>query len=164
MTDGGEGVLGVLVSEEKRKKLSEASKGNTNFLGKTHSEETRQKISEAKKGNTNMLGKKLSEETRQKLSEAHKGKIPSEETRKKLSEASKGNTNMLGKKLSEETRQKISLGGRNRKNVKGYAFNKAIKKYQARIKIGRKQIYLGSFDTPEEASEAYQQAKLIYHV
>jgi group I intron endonuclease len=181
MTDGGEGTFGVIVSEESKKKISEANKGNTNMLGKIHSEETRQKISEATKGNTNMLGKTHSEETRQKMSESKKGRIPSEETRQKMSEAKKGNTNMLGKTHSEETRQKLSaagkgrihseetrqkmtLGHRNKKDVKGYSFNKANKKYQVQIRVEGKQTYIGAFNTPEEASQAYQQAKLIYHM
>lgn len=81
---------GDTVSEETRRKLSEANKG------KTHSEETKKKLSESHKGKT------LSEETKQKLSEINKGKIFSEETRQKLSEANKGKT------LSDETRRKIS--------------------------------------------------------
>ena len=115
-------------------------------------------------GGNGTFGLIMSEETRQKMSEAKKGKTRSEETRQKISEAKKGKiSNMLGKKLSEETRHKMSLVQRTKEGVKGYAFNKTIKKYQARITIGRKQIHLGLFDTPEEASEAYQQAKLIYH-
>lgn len=142
MTDGGEGVFGLIMSEETRQNLSERNKGNTNMLGKTHSEETRQK-----------------------MSEAMKGKPKSEEHIKKMSEAKKGNKSInFGKTLSEETRQKISLGGRNRKGVKGYYFHKATKKYSAQITVGRKQIDLGRFDTPEEASQAYQKARLIYFV
>ena len=50
-------------------------------------EETRRKISEALKGNHH------SEETRRKLSEAKKGKHRSDDTRKKLSHANKGEKN-----------------------------------------------------------------------
>ena len=57
--------------------------------GKHPSEETRKKIGAAKKGEKNPnYGKHLSEETRRKMSEAKKNM--SEETRKKLSEANKG--------------------------------------------------------------------------
>ena len=86
-----------------------------------HSEETRKKISEANKGeNNHWYGKHLSEETRKKISESNKGKHtgennpmfgkhPSEETRKKLSEARKGEKHpMFGKHHSEETRNKMS--------------------------------------------------------
>ena len=104
LTEGGDG--GV-PSEEVRKKLSEANKGEKNhFYGKKHSPETRRKLSGIAKGRV------PSEETRRKLSEAGKGRIPhnkgvfgkchSKETRRKISEGQKG------KKLSEETKRKIS--------------------------------------------------------
>ena len=109
------------LSEESKKKLSEAHKG------KHLSEESKKKLSEANKG------KKLSEETKKKLSEARKslhwfnnGKISkrakecplgfvpgrieklSEETKKKLSEANKGKRAWnKGKKMPEETKRKM---------------------------------------------------------
>lgn len=46
------------------------------------------------------------------------------------------------------------------KNQKGYSFIKSRNKWQARIRINRKRIHLGLFDTEEEASIAYQTAKL----
>jgi hypothetical protein len=149
MTDGGQGSLGLKISEETREKMSKAQKGenNPNF-GKTLSEEHRQKISEAQKG------KVISEETRQKLREARKGRTFSEETRQKY----------RNRTYSEETRKKMSEGGKCRKRVKGYYFNKPSKKWIAKIFSNKKRIYLGSFDTPEEASEAYQKARLIYFV
>ena len=71
---------GKHLSEEHKKKLSEASKGEKNpMYGKHFSEESKKKMSEAKKG------KKLSEETKKKLSEAHK-----------MSGSAKGNTNVRG--------------------------------------------------------------------
>ena len=189
MTDGGEGVFGLIMSEETRRKMSEAQKGNKsiNFgktlseetrrkmseanKGKTLSEETRWKMSEARKGNTIMLGKTHSEETRRKMSEAQKGntiflgKTHSEESKKKMSEAKKGNKSInFGKTLSEETRQKMSLFQRTKEGVKGYYFNKSRKKYQAQIVVGGKRIRLGHFDTPEEAAETYQKSRLIYFV
>ncbi len=69
---------GKPLSEEHRRKISEAKKG------KHHSEESRNKISEACKGRI------VSEETKRKLSELNKGKTLSEETKRKLSEAHKG--------------------------------------------------------------------------
>ena len=60
--------FGVL-SEEAKKKISEANKG------RTLSEEWKKKISESLKGKTTWnRGKKRSEETKKKLSEAKKGK------------------------------------------------------------------------------------------
>lgn len=49
------------------------------------------------------------------------------------------------------------------KNAKGYSYQKASKKYMARIGIGGKTINLGLFNTPSEAQEAYKQAKKIHH-
>jgi len=104
-TNGGDGISGIINkphSEETKRKISEALKGEKNHnYGKPPSQETRRKIGEAQKGKT------LSEETKIKMSEARKGekhpnygKTFSEETRKKLSEAKKN--------MSEETRRKIS--------------------------------------------------------
>jgi hypothetical protein len=103
-TNGGEGPSGAVVSEETRRKLSEANKGENNyFYGRTHSKETRRKLSEWNKGKT------ASEETKRKMSEAKKGenhpnygKSPSEETKTKMSKAQRGKT------LSEETKRKMS--------------------------------------------------------
>jgi len=100
-TDGGEGTNGIIVSEETRRKLSEANKGNTHTeetrrklseaaKGKIFTEETRRKLSELKKGKNNPnFGKSFTEETKRKMSEAAKGKIFTEDHRRKLSEASK---------------------------------------------------------------------------
>lgn len=71
---------GRVFTEEHRKKLSEARKGK--YVGEKHplysksrSEETRRKLSEANKGeNHPFYGKSHSEETRRKQSEANKGK------------------------------------------------------------------------------------------
>lgn len=101
ITDGGEGVCGS-ISEEAKKKISEAHKG------RTHSEETRKKLSEINKG------KHLSEETKKKISENRKGfeGHHSEETKRKISEANKGHTAWnKGKKMdahSEEWKRKVS--------------------------------------------------------
>ena len=92
--------------------ISLHKKGKTYFKGKHHTEEAKKKIREAQKGENNSMygkspwnkGKKMSEEFCRKNAESHKGKPSpnkgkhlSEETKKKLSEASKGNTNTKGK-------------------------------------------------------------------
>ena len=69
------------------------------------SEETKKKISKALKGNRNNLGRKVSEETRRKISDAQIGKIVSEETKKKQSEIAKKRKH---KPCSNETKKKIS--------------------------------------------------------
>ena len=52
----------------------------------------------------------------------------------------------------------------NRTTAKGYSWNKLTKKWRADITINKKPIYLGSFNTEEEAREAYLKAKQQYHV
>lgn len=47
----------------------------------------------------------------------------------------------------------------NRRNVKGYIYNPASKKYQARIRKNYETIHLGVYDTAEEATQAYMKAK-----
>jgi hypothetical protein len=77
LTDGGEGLSGLVHSEETRKKISE-----NHVLRGPGRETALQKMSEAGKGKTH------SDETRKKMSEAGKGKTLSDETRKKMSENS----------------------------------------------------------------------------
>ena len=95
---------GINMSDETRRKLSEANKG------KTLSEEHRRKISESSKGHA------VTDETRRKLREANKGKTPSEETRRKLHEALKGRTRTeeTRRKISEETRKKLREAAKRR--------------------------------------------------
>lgn len=89
-------------SEETRRKLSEANRGEKHhYFGKHLSAEHRKKLSESLKG------KKMpprSDQHRRKLSKALTGKHLSAETKQKLSVAHKG------RQLSEEHRQKISMG------------------------------------------------------
>jgi len=207
MTDGGDGRLGVIVSEETRLKIGKSHKGripseearqkmSEAHKGKTPSEETRLKLSEAHKGKTaseetrlkmskdrigeknNFFGKTHSEEAKQKLSESGKerigekngffGKTHSEEAKQKIGESSKeriGEKNhFFGKKHSEESIHRMTYAQRNRKNVRGYVYREKEKKYETRITVRGKTKQIGTFNTPEEAAEAYQKARLIYFV
>jgi group I intron endonuclease len=89
---GGLGHTGVVWSEERRRLFKErmSGKNNPNF-GKPISEETRKKLSEALKGRI------ISEETRNKTSQTMKRIQISEETRKKINEARKGRKMPSGK-------------------------------------------------------------------
>lgn len=51
----------------------------------------------------------------------------------------------------------------NRKNPRGYYWNKHTRKYHASIGINGKKIHLGYFQTTREARSAYLRAKEIYH-
>ena len=52
----------------------------------------------------------------------------------------------------------------NRSNVKGYTWREARKKWEATIRVNGKNIYLGGFETEEDAHNAYLAAKPIYHI
>lgn len=101
-------------SDETRKKISNANKGDKNYwygkrfstehknkiknkmIGRVFTEEWKQKISESCKG------RKLSDDVREKLRLVNTGRKASEETRRKMSNSRKGRI------VSEETRKKIS--------------------------------------------------------
>ena len=86
---------------ETLRKMSASMKGK--HKGKVLSDETKRKISEARKGNHH------SEETRRKISEAKKGQPKSEEHKRKMSEALKGKEPWnKGRHLSEVTCSKLS--------------------------------------------------------
>lgn len=101
-------LYGKTMSEESRRKISEAKKG------KPHgpmSEETKKKLSEIRKKQGNFrLGKKHTEETKRKISESNKGKIVvvTDETRQKISGALKG------VRRSNETKAKMSASQKER--------------------------------------------------
>jgi hypothetical protein len=52
----------------------------------------------------------------------------------------------------------------NRSNTKGYTFNKFHNKFNASIRINKKNIHLGYFPTEDEARDAYIKAKEKYHI
>jgi len=118
LTDGGDGLYGVIISEEDRKRRSEVMKKlhkekRTGMHGKKHTEETKKKMSDASKGKEKpwLIGTKRSEDTKSKMSSSHKGKVLSESTKKKISEnhhdVNGKNNPMYGKKHSPETIEKM---------------------------------------------------------
>lgn len=74
------------MSEENKYNMSISRKGKTVHM----SEEVRRKMSEAHKGHSGMKGKKHSEESKRKMSEAQKGRKHSEETKQKQSARQQG--------------------------------------------------------------------------
>jgi group I intron endonuclease len=136
LTDGGDGLYGVVISEEDRKRRSAVMKKlhkekRTGMHGKNHSEETKKKMSDASKGKEKpwLVGVKKSEETKEKIRQGNLGKTLSEETRKKISEnhhdISGKNNPMYGKTHSPETIEKLRERAKNR--PKRYWVNNGIK-------------------------------------
>ena len=100
---------GKHLSEETRKKIGSAQKGNKYALGHKHSEEAKNKIEEAMKGEKNpFYGKHHSEDARKKMREARKGK-----------HLGKDNS-FYGKHHSEESKKRI--GAINKVKMKGMRF------------------------------------------
>ena len=52
----------------------------------------------------------------------------------------------------------------NQTKAKGYCFIKKSNKYRAEIRLNYKKIYLGSYNTEQEARQAYLKAKEKYHI
>ena len=52
----------------------------------------------------------------------------------------------------------------NETKAKGFHFDKAQNKWKAKIMLNNKNIYLGRFETQDEARKAYLQGKLKYHI
>lgn len=103
LTDGGEGTLGVIVSDETRKKMSDVKKG------RHVSEETKKKISEAKKGkyvgeSSPMYGRKRPEFAEKMKGENNPffGKTHTQDTIDKIIKANKGKTPYNKGKTLEE--------------------------------------------------------------
>ena len=118
MTNGGEGVAGLVFSEEHRRKLGLANKGKKR---PPMSDDQKGKMSERMKGKKTRLGAVLSQETKDKIGAGNRGKIRkskrnplSSKTIEHLAEIGKtlvGEKNpFFGKKHSEETRKKLSAG------------------------------------------------------
>lgn len=79
LSDGGDGPAGLIMSEERKRQISEWSQG------RKHSPESIRKMSESQLGPKNhMWGKEVTEETRQKISQANSGLKRSDEARQNI--------------------------------------------------------------------------------
>lgn len=64
----------------------------------------------------------------------------------------------------KENSYNITISSNNTSGFQGIIMNKTKKKWIARIIVNRKTIHLGTFNEKGDASKAYQDAKLKYHV
>jgi hypothetical protein len=108
MTEGGDGVVGVLFTDEHKRKIGEKR------TGRFYSQETRLKMSKSQLGNKKYLLRKTpQEEINKKIGLANKGKIRSEEYKEKIKDYFRINGHpSLGKKASDETKEKIAASRR----------------------------------------------------
>lgn len=112
LTDGGEGVFGLKMSDENKRKMSERQTGKPSHRkGIKSSEETKEKIRQAN------LGKKQSEETKMKKSLATKGRVKSAEHLRKIIESNKNRDYSKQKRTpcseAKKAKLRISLKGKN---------------------------------------------------
>lgn len=117
---------GILQTEEVKEKLRQAN------LGKHLSEESKRKIGEAHKGNTIMLGRHLSKETITKIIESRKGYKHSEETKEKLRQASRKHRH------SDKTKLKMSLMKKGKKPRLGSHQSEKTKEKLRQLNLGKK--------------------------
>ncbi len=140
MTEGGEGTVGLIITEETREKLKNRPKLSQEarleisrkLTGRKIPQEIVDKISKSNKGrkiSAEKVAKRrekrvyspLSIETKEKIRQFNLGKKASKETKKKLSEILKGNkravgnTIWVGRKHTEETKAKMSISAKERK-------------------------------------------------
>ncbi len=112
LTNGGEGALGWIITEEKSRNMSlagkkrmenpkEREKISNSLKGRKHTKEAREAMSKAMKGKKCSLGRVTSNETKEKLRKSSSGRIHTPTTRLKISLINKG------RKLTEEHKEKI---------------------------------------------------------
>lgn len=160
LTDGGEGLIGAVVSEETRKAQSIRMKGKVSpFKGKKWSELDKKRIGDSKRGNTYSVGKKRTQEQKDGQSKRMKGNTFTKG--KKFGDAwNKGMKGVVKSKYkgvprTDEVREKIS------NKLKGHSYNKGIKLSEEhknnirksalnRVKPNRQSavIYLGTLENP----------------
>lgn len=103
-TDGGEGVIGYVWTDEARKTLS------LSHRGLNRSKEHCKHLSDALKG------RKRSAEHQSKITLARRGLLLSDETKQKMSESRRGSKNPnFGKPLSDDVKRKISIAKHGKK-------------------------------------------------
>lgn len=109
LTDGGDGAFGVIMTEERKKQISELSKGNKSRTGQKTSEETKKRMSEAQKG---LKRKPFSEQGWENFIKA---RIATRGRKQSIEEIENRRKSLIGKKRTEETKEKLRLVNQGKK-------------------------------------------------
>lgn len=164
LTDGGEGLLGYEFTDSHKAGIAKA------LRGRSFSSETLKKMSESGKSKlfTNEHKEKMQSARRKGINNPKYGIPRTQEVKDKISKKLTGTKlsperiaqiSIASSNQSQETRLKMSASNRNRNTTSKSGF-KGVRAYglrwQAKCTFMKKMNYLGVFDTPEEASEAYQ--------
>lgn len=105
------------MTDDVKRRIGDASRGNKYMLGKKHSEETKKLLSDIMMGDKNPnYGLKRSDETKKKIGDANRGENngmfgnhePRPETGEAISEALKNSKKFQDSRKSDEYRKKIS--------------------------------------------------------
>jgi hypothetical protein len=169
MTDGGEGLIGLIHTEDHRKKNSDSNKGkkkSEEFVEKlrnrTVSDETKLKISVSNRGkkrtvdqrqkmkdslkgkyigeNNHFFGKNHTDESKNKISKAAKGRKLSVDIKKKIGKSNTGKTHPH----TQETKEKLSYSAKLRNikppSRKGMKHTEETKQKMREARLKRKEI------------------------
>lgn len=171
-TDATKAIMSAMKKGKKQtpSHIANAAKGRKGRKMPPMSVETRAKISAANRARKHPP---RTPEWKAKIGAAHKGRKFSPERCKMMSEISKGRKHTEKSKINMTIAQKsrravdaTNFQKRQKNNTSGYqgvGWRKRISKYVAAITVERRKIYIGSFNTAEEARQAYCQAATKYH-
>lgn len=151
LTDGGDGSLGRILSDETKEKIRISNLGDkTSRYGKTASNETKEKLRTANSGIRNpRYGKIVSKETRERLKIANSGKIRSSEAKENIRKGK------LGKKSPLASSKYIGVYSRKYK-AKVY--------WIAGFKHNKKYICVGRYKTELEAAIAHNEYIIKHNI
>lgn len=152
-TDGGEGLVGCVFSEDHRSRIGLGNRG------KVRSPEARARVSAAKKGQRHPH----TPESRAKIGRAHTGKTRSDQARANMAAAWRQNPRRA-ERIAQQIVANRMAGPRaaNKTGFKGVSIAPHRGAYLATITTDGKQRNLGYFSSAEEAARAYDIAALAF--
>ena len=122
-TDGGDGVTGLIMSDEAKQKMAQAK------IGK------KQKPEHIAKRSASRIGMKMSEECLQKRSQAFKGREVSPEHRAKISKTLTGTTDSLERKINKGNAARGKAKAINTTGLVGLSWCESKKSWECRLMV-----------------------------